>query len=150
MSESREVLIDAMSDASGMPAQTEMFGAILDALAADPVRVLRWLEGLPCQTCKEARERAAAMADDLPALSKETADAISGVLVATSDALGCSACGGSGILGRDGLLRALGMEPLDKTATRINDNEWRHYTVRHDATVWAEPVPVPEPSGGEK
>lgn len=61
--------------------------AALDHLASDPARVLRWLEGLPCQTCGGE-----------------------GYKATSTEPLGrCPACGGSGILGRDGVLRLLGM-----------------------------------------
>lgn len=51
----------------------------------------------------------------------------------------CVTCHGTGSVAVDVLdllVQAGKAEVLDKTATRVNNNEWRHYTVRHDATVY--------------
>ena len=102
MTESREVLIDAMlrewyppavddmaarEDAMGRMALMDM-SRLLDTLLAHPSAVLAALENAPCQTCGGDKF----MRD---AYGRPTED-------------DCSACGGSGKLGRDGVLRALG------------------------------------------
>ena len=71
----------------------------LDALGADPVRVLRWLEGLPCQTCGGSGW--------VTLHCERTPD---GGIDQLSK--GCSACGGSGILGRDGVDKLRGFEQV--------------------------------------
>lgn len=96
MNTDRDELIDAMSDASGMPAQTEVFAACLDALLAHPAAVLSLLENAKCETC-----------GGLGAVDRPTEEWIDFGGSAT-----CSACGGSGILGRDGVDKLRGFEQV--------------------------------------
>lgn len=91
----------------------------LDALRAHPVELLALLaEPKVCETCGGTG-------------SKKP--------VENPLAFPCDACHGTGSVAVDVLdllVQAGKAEVLDKTATRVNNNEWRHYTVRHDATVY--------------
>lgn len=136
MTESREVLREAMCDADqayvgegepsmkGAADSDAWCDAILDALLAHPVAVLRELEGLPCQTCRGVGERM------VEALDPRKVDPY------TIEAVGpCDVCGGSGKLGRDGVDKLLRGEPPDGwmlTATFPKDRYW----VREGATEW--------------
>ena len=129
----RDELIGLIEADAGI--DEECAAEVLDALLADPSAVLAELENAKCPECVEAREQAVAMADGVPALSKKTADAISAVLVATSDALGC-ACGGSGKLGRDGLLRLLvpeGYELVERDGPHYIEVTEDGWSIQHPA-----------------
>lgn len=99
-------------------------GHVLDALAVDPVRVLRWLEGLPCQTCGGSGTDACGISD-----------------------APCDICGGSGILGRDGVDKLRGFEQVGWRGDGVPFTE--RSNIANAQPVFAR-VPVPEPSEGEK
>ena len=97
----------------------------LDALRAHPVELLALLaEPKVCETC--GGDGDLRRTDGYPPGLDEVGKP-------------CVTCHGTGSVAVDVLdllVQAGKAEVLDKTATRVNNNEWRHYTVRHDATVY--------------
>ena len=98
---------------------------VLDALLAHPVELLALLaEPKVCETCWGDGDLR--RTDGYPPGLDEVGKP-------------CVTCHGTGSVAVDVLdllVQAGKAEVLDKTATRVNNNEWRHYTVRHDATVY--------------
>jgi hypothetical protein len=137
MTGSREVLIEAMARAMAErhkaeelvnDSDPEIDAKTLDAILAHPVAVLCELESAPCPTCDGTGEGLVGWAGD----GRNTVEP-------------CDGCGGSGRLGRDGVLRALGMEQVGVVASEPMMSGERLYFTSHvrppqkynERTAWA-------------